>query len=102
MTALGKTSPAEARKANETVVLDIATGDVIARTTYKFTQPWGQEIWVCDAVADHFDAQKFAGSHGVECEDTDEGRFYSLNGKPVAYVQGEYEPLSVQFAEAAE
>lgn len=95
---LGDTSPIEARAAATTTVRDIASGQTIARTSYRFLAPWGQETWVCDAVADHFDASR----DDVRCEDTDEGRFYSIGGKPVAYVDGEYEPLWLRLSEAAE
>lgn len=97
MTALGQTSPREARQRAATIVRDITSGQIIARTNYRFTAPWGIEHWVCDAIADHFDASR----DDVRCEDTDEGRFYSLNEKPVAYVEGEYEPL-FEMLQAAE
>lgn len=95
---LGQTSPREAREAQETIVRDITSGHVIARTLYRFTAPWGIEHWVCDAIADHFDASR----DDVRCADTDEGRFYSIDGKPVAYVDGEYEPLFLHLQDAAE
>jgi len=98
MPSLGQTSPREAREAQATIVRDIATGQVIARTSYRFTAPWGAEIWATDAIADHFDCP----TCDVRTEDTDEGRFYSIDGKPVAYVEGEYEPLWMHLSEAAE
>lgn len=97
MTALGRQSPAEARQQNATVVRNLATGEVIARTSYRFIMLGGQEIWTARAIADHFDCD----CEQVRCEDTDEGRFYSLDGRPVAYIEGEYEPLFAML-EAAE
>lgn len=106
MTSLGQTSPREAREAQATIVRDIATGQVIARTNYQFLMPGSREYWVRDAIGDHFleVARWNARSHAdeVSCEDTDEGRFYSIDGKPVAYVEGEYEPLWMHLSEAAE
>lgn len=94
---LGQTSPREARQQNATVVRDIATGEIIACTNYRFVMLWGEERWTARAIADHFDAD----FDQVRCEDTDEGRFYSLDGRPVAYIEGEYEPL-FELLQAAE
>lgn len=98
MNTIGLTSPREAREAGATVVRDITSGAVIARTSYRFLMPWGAERWVSDAIADHFDADPDT----VNVEDTDDGRWYSIDGDPVAYVDGEYEPLWMHLAEAAE
>jgi hypothetical protein len=97
--ALGDKSPRETREANTTTVRNIATGSVLAVTDRRFTQPWGAEKWVCDQVAINFDTDP--DNDIVESVDTDEGRFYSINGKPVAYVEGEYEPL-FEMLQAAE
>ena len=100
MTRPGSQSPNEARSAKTKTLRDITNGNVLAFSRREFLEPWGAEKWACEQVAINFDTDP--DDDIVECEDTDEGRFYSINGKPVAYIEGEYEPLWVNFAEAAE
>ena len=96
MTSLGQTSPRERREADKLTIRDITDGSVIA---WNFTAhlPTYRRGWIVERIAEHFECEEDA----VRSEDTEDGYFYSINGKPAAYVEGEYEPL-FQILQAAE
>lgn len=94
--ALGQTSPREAREADKLTIRDITDGSVIA---WNFTAhlPTYRRGWIVEQIAEHFECEEDA----VRSEDTEDGYFYTINGKPAAYIEGEYEPL-FQLLQAAE
>lgn len=95
--AIGQTSPRERREANKIVIRDITDGSVIARN-FIAHMPTYVRGWVIDRIAEHFECEEDA----VRSEDTEDGYFFSINGKPAAYIEGEYEPLWTLINEAAE
>jgi hypothetical protein len=97
MTALGRTSPAEARSAKTKTLRDIDTDKVISRgygLHLSLDATWN---WISNAVAERFECE----THEVHCLETDDGELIAINGEPVAYIESEYEP-TYQIMQAAE
>ena len=97
MTALGKTSPAEARSAKTKTLRDIATGEVISKGYDLLATLNTKWNWISRAVARHFECDE----SDVHCLETDNGDVITIGDRPVAYIEGEYEPL-FELLQAAE
>lgn len=97
MTALGQTSPREHREASKITIRDITDGSVIARN-FTAHLPLYRRGWIIERIAEHFESEEDA----IRSEDAGDGYFYSIDGKPAAYIEGEYEPLWMHLSKAAE
>lgn len=89
MNRLGSQSPNEARSAKTKTLRDITNGSVISRgynLTCSLNATWD---WISSAVATEFECD----ASDVHVIESDEGDMIGINGKPVAYIEGEYEPL---------
>lgn len=88
MTALGKTSPAEARASSRQTIRDIASNKVIASNVgMTFWNTWP---WASTAIADQYECD----AYDVHILETDDGDLIAVNGKPIAYFEGDYDPES--------
>lgn len=82
------------RDADKIVIRDIGTGQVIASNFTKHIPMYTRAAWVRQCIADHYACS--ADDITTEID----GR-YEIDGIPMAYIEGEYEPL-VEMIEAAE
>jgi hypothetical protein len=88
MSALGQTSPAEARASKTETIRDLESREVIARNVgMTFWNTWP---WAMTAIADRYECD----AYDVHTLETDKGDLIAVNGKPIAYFEGDYDPES--------
>lgn len=77
-----RTATSSVKEPRVKYVHEYLSGRVITSRKVSDTDPYSGE-WIVDAIACSFDVR----SDAVECVETDEGEFYTIDGERVAYVE---------------